>query len=150
MRENPAKNNSSPYSAEQIFLSRLLEFKKTLVDDNYTNIRNISQSNNNFNEVFCYLKGIIRKLQLNYDRVVQRNEELQRELRKADPHNLLLLKREQEEGKGLGEIGLKFNSFIPLRSKLAGSFDLKISQMAAVHDPKTPPSQKVNRDDLRR
>lgn len=146
MRVNSAKVGSPPYSPERVFLARVLDFKRTLVDDNYTNIRNISQSNHNFNEVFCYLKGIIRKLQINYDRVVRRNEELERELTKADPHNLLLRSRKEEE-KGLGEIGLKFNSFVPLKAKAADSFNVKVSQFALV--PKLTVSKKVSRDDLR-
>jgi hypothetical protein len=56
-------------SEEQIFLKNFQNLKDLLIEDNYTNIKNLNLANHNFNEIFSYLKGIIRQ-------VVMKNEKL--------------------------------------------------------------------------
>ena len=55
------KNKIAYNNPEQNFMKNLHTLKDLLIEDNYTNIKNLSQSNYNNNEIFSYLKAIIRK-----------------------------------------------------------------------------------------
>jgi hypothetical protein len=47
--------------------------KDLLIEDSYTNIKNLNLANHNFNEIFSYLKGVVRK-------VLAKNEGLQQRI----------------------------------------------------------------------
>jgi hypothetical protein len=55
-------------------------------------------------------------------RLEERNKDLEEELRKIDPRNMVLNQSEKEDPKSLGEAGLKFNQFTPLQARRTNSF----------------------------
>ena len=81
-------------NAEHIFLGRFQMLSDLLLDDNFTNMRNLNQTSHNINEIFSILKGIIRHLTQKYHQLHSRNQELEEELQKIDPTNHILIKRQ--------------------------------------------------------
>ena len=57
-----------------MFLKNFQTLKDLLIEDNYVNIKNLNLSNHNFNEIFSYLKGIIRKVTITNQKLQERIE----------------------------------------------------------------------------
>lgn len=82
-----------------------------LVEDANTNIKNMNTAHNNVNEIFTYLKAIIRKVVMKNERLNEKVQALERELERLDPANKLLQMKERLED--LGEVGQRLTKFVP-------------------------------------
>lgn len=56
------ESSSPAQSPEDAFLNRFNILSQMLLEDNYTNMKNLNHNNQNFNEIFSYLKGVVRQL----------------------------------------------------------------------------------------
>lgn len=108
-------------------------------------------ANHNFNEIFSYLKGIIRHMCNRCNRLEERNKDLQEELVRIDPKNIVLNRKERDEDKWLGEAGIKFNQFTPLQARRTNSFASRfIVPTVQVKTPRLLKNRKVdNPEDIR-
>ena len=71
--------------------------KGLLIQDANTNIKNVNSGHSNFNEIFTYLKAIIRKVVMKNERLELQLQAYEREIERIDPANKLLQMRKEKE-----------------------------------------------------
>lgn len=85
----------------------------------------MSSAYHNVNEIFAYLKAIIRKVVMKNERLNEKVHVLEQELELIDPASKLLLQMKKERLQDLSQVGQRLTNFIPFPTKIAANFNSK-------------------------